>query len=119
MVSTSEPGSVTTPVTTSIPSSPSNASRKSRNLDDLDAHEPIYTNRIGLRALWTDWFLEVRVFSGALGKAPSDEEMPWDSEPVGLGLTLSYELRPGGERPGPPELWAVFDSAVGRLGVAM
>jgi len=45
--------------------------------------------------------------------------MPWDSEPVGLGLTLSYELRPGGERPGPPELWAVFDSAVGRLGVAM
>jgi hypothetical protein len=34
-------------------------------------------------------------------------------------MRLSYELRPGGSRPGPPELWERFDAAVQRLGVAM
>ena len=55
----------------------------------------------------------------ALALFPAEEEMRWENEPDGLGLTLSYELRPGGNRPGPPELWAAFDSAVGRLGLAM
>ncbi|MGO9885034.1 MAG: helix-turn-helix domain-containing protein [Solirubrobacteraceae bacterium] len=57
--------------------------------------------------------------AAALALFPEDEQMRWESEPEGLGLTLSYELRPGGNRPGPPELWAEFDSAVGRLGIAM
>jgi hypothetical protein len=34
-------------------------------------------------------------------------------------MRLSYELRRGGDRPGPPELWEGFDAAVERLGVAM
>jgi len=57
--------------------------------------------------------------AAALAVFPADEQMRWDSEPEGLGLTLSYELRPGGNRPGPPDLWAQFDSVVGRLGLAM
>jgi hypothetical protein len=39
-------------------------------LDDLDTHQRIDAHRAGLRALWTVWSVEVRVFSGALGKAP-------------------------------------------------
>ncbi len=35
------------------------------------------------------------------------------------GLVLSYELRPGGNRPGPVKLWQRFDRAVGRVGDAM
>jgi hypothetical protein len=31
---------------------------------------------------------------------------------------LSYELRPGGNRPGPAELWTRFDQAVEQLVVA-
>jgi hypothetical protein len=57
--------------------------------------------------------------AAALALFPADEVMRWDSEPEGLGLTLSYELRPGGNRPGPPDLWAQFDSLVGQLGIAM
>ena len=57
--------------------------------------------------------------AAALALFPADEMMRWEGEPDGVGLTLSYELRPGGYRPGPPELWTEFDSAVGRLGIAM
>jgi hypothetical protein len=56
-------------VTTSILSNLSSAHSKPTNLDDLDARELIYTRRSRLRALWTVWSVEVRVFSGALGKA--------------------------------------------------
>jgi hypothetical protein len=56
---------VTTLVTTSTPSIASNASRKPRNLHDLDAAQSIHTARTWLRALWTDWSVEVRVLSGA------------------------------------------------------
>ena len=59
---------VTTLVTTSIPSSSSNPSKEPRNLDDLDAPGSIYTPGSRLRALWTEWSVEVRVLSGALGK---------------------------------------------------
>jgi hypothetical protein len=54
-------------VTTSAPSIASNASSKPLDLHDLDAAESIHTTRTWLRALWTDWSVEVRVFSGALG----------------------------------------------------
>ena len=57
--------------------------------------------------------------AAALARFPADEVMRWEGEPDGFGLTLSSELRAGGYRPGPPELWAEFDSAVGRLGIAM
>jgi excisionase family DNA binding protein len=57
--------------------------------------------------------------AAALALFPPDEVMRWDSEPKGLGLTLSHELRPDVNRPGPPDLWALFDSAVGKLGIAM
>jgi hypothetical protein len=35
------------------------------------------------------------------------------------GMTLSYELRPGGNRPGPKDGWDRFDRVVVRLGGAM
>ena len=35
------------------------------------------------------------------------------------GGVLSYELRPGANRPGPAELWIRFDQVVGELGSAM
>jgi excisionase family DNA binding protein len=57
--------------------------------------------------------------AAALALFPADEVMRWEGEPDGVGLTLSYELRAGGYRPGSPELWTEFDSAVGRLGIAM
>ena len=34
-------------------------------------------------------------------------------------MILSHELRPGANRPGPARLWAEFDRAVQRLGIAM
>ena len=34
-------------------------------------------------------------------------------------MQLSYELRRGGNRPGPPELWERFDAAVETLGSAL
>lgn len=57
--------------------------------------------------------------AAALALFPPDEVMRWESEPEGLGLTLSYELRPESNRPGPSDLWAQFDSVVGQLGIAL
>ncbi len=57
---------MTTIVTTSTPSKGSNPYRKPPDLWASDARERIYAGRFGLRALWTDWSVEVRVFSGAL-----------------------------------------------------
>jgi hypothetical protein len=34
-------------------------------------------------------------------------------------MVLSYEPRPGANRPGPASLWQQFDSAVQLLGIAM
>ena len=59
---------VTTLVTTSIPSSSSDPSTEPRKLDDLDAPGSIYAPSTWLRALWTEWSVEVRVLSGALEK---------------------------------------------------
>jgi hypothetical protein len=52
-----------------ILSNASNASSKPTNVDDLDARGGIYASCARLRALWTLWSVEVRVLSGALGKA--------------------------------------------------
>lgn len=43
----------------------------------------------------------------------------WERQSALPGGALSYELRPGGNRPGPAELWARFDRAVDVLGRAM
>jgi excisionase family DNA binding protein len=43
----------------------------------------------------------------------------WNSEPNARDMVLSYELRPGANRPGPSDLWQEFDGAVRRLGRAM
>src|SRR5262249_3731323 len=55
-------------VATSIPSRMSVASQNPRKLDPPDAAGRSYASRIGLRALWTEWSVEVRVLSGALAK---------------------------------------------------
>ena len=43
----------------------------------------------------------------------------WNPELNARDMALSYELRAGGNRPGPPSLWQEFDAAVRRLGRAM
>lgn len=43
----------------------------------------------------------------------------WKPIPGAAGMTLSYELRPGGNRPGPKDAWDRFDRVVARLGAAM
>jgi excisionase family DNA binding protein len=53
--------------------------------------------------------------AGALSLFDDDEPIRWDDEPVGDTPVLSYELRPGGTRPGPRDLWTRFDGQVERL----
>ena len=48
-----------------------------------------------------------------------DPDFVWTPIPGSAGMTLSYELRPGGTRPGPKDAWDRFDRVVARLGVAM
>jgi excisionase family DNA binding protein len=43
----------------------------------------------------------------------------WRPVPGARGMTLSYELRAGGNRPGPKDAWERFDRVVQRLGDAM
>ena len=43
----------------------------------------------------------------------------WRSRQNARTMQLSYELRRGGNRPGPSELWERFDAAVERLGSAL
>ena len=43
----------------------------------------------------------------------------WRSRQNARTMQLSYELRRGGNRPGPSELWARFDAAVEALGTAL
>jgi L-amino acid N-acyltransferase YncA len=50
---------------TSTSPHPSDASSKPRKLDGLDAPGLIHAGRIWMRALWTEWSVEVRVLSGA------------------------------------------------------
>ena len=55
----------------------------------------------------------------ALTHFDDDEEIRWESEPAEQPLVLSYELRPGANRPGPAELWTRFDETVATLGDAL
>ncbi|MGH2842279.1 MAG: helix-turn-helix domain-containing protein [Solirubrobacteraceae bacterium] len=57
--------------------------------------------------------------AAALELFDADEAMRWEHEPVAESMTLSYELRPGGNRPGPATLWTELDRRVDRLGAAM
>jgi excisionase family DNA binding protein len=56
--------------------------------------------------------------AGALGLFDDDEPIHWDDEPTADAPFLSYELRPGGNRPGPSDLWTRFDEQVDRLAEA-
>lgn len=55
----------------------------------------------------------------ALMNAAVNVGLRWTSRPGARGMRLSHELRPGGNRPGPPELWERFDAAIELLGIAM
>ncbi len=48
-----------------------------------------------------------------------DPGFGWIPVPGSAEMTLSYELRPGGVRPGPKDAWDRFDRVVARLGTAM
>jgi excisionase family DNA binding protein len=48
-----------------------------------------------------------------------DPSFAWSPIPDSAGLTLSYELRSGGNRPGPKDAWDRVDRVVTRLGTAM
>jgi excisionase family DNA binding protein len=48
-----------------------------------------------------------------------DPDFVWTPAPGSAGMTLSYELRPGGTRPGPKDAWDRFDRVAARLGLAM
>ena len=54
----------------------------------------------------------------ALGVAASVSGFSWQPQTDQRDLFISYELRPGANRPGPPKLWQEFDRAVERLGMA-
>jgi excisionase family DNA binding protein len=56
--------------------------------------------------------------AGALGLFDDQEPIRWEGEPAADTPVLSYELRPGGTRPGPSDLWARFDGRVERLSEA-
>jgi hypothetical protein len=45
--------------------------------------------------------------------------LAWPPLPAAREMNLSYELRRGGTRLGPVELWERFDGAVGELGAAL
>jgi excisionase family DNA binding protein len=47
-----------------------------------------------------------------------DPDFAWTPIPGSARMTLSYELRPGGVRPGPKDAWDRFDRVVARLGIA-
>ncbi|HUY59412.1 MAG TPA: helix-turn-helix domain-containing protein [Solirubrobacteraceae bacterium] len=70
--------------------------------------------------------LRVRVLADAceqqanwLLTAAQTRGFEWTPLPDRRGVVISHELRPGANRPGPPELWDEFDRAVQRLGIAM
>jgi hypothetical protein len=57
--------------------------------------------------------------ASSLAKAARTEGFAWTPLPGRRQMSLSHELRPGANRPGPPKLWEGFDRAVQRLGIAM
>ncbi len=55
----------------------------------------------------------------SFGRAASVQGFSWTPLPDQRHMIISHELRPGANRPGPPELWQEFDRAVARLGISM
>jgi uncharacterized membrane protein YccC len=57
--------------------------------------------------------------SDALARAASMDGISWNPVPrPQRQQPISHELRPGGNRPGPPHLWEAFDRAVDEVAVA-
>ena len=57
--------------------------------------------------------------AAAIRESMSDPSFVWKPIPDSSGMSLSYELRPGGNRPGPKDRWDRFDRVVARLGMAL
>ncbi len=74
---------------------------------------PGFADRI--RALGTACEQQAR----SLAEAGWIKGFAWTPIPGARDMTISAELRPGANRPGPSALWERFDRAVNRLGVAM
>jgi excisionase family DNA binding protein len=73
-----------------------------------------FSSRLRQIAMAASWW------SAALKRrASADAEFGWKPIPGSVGMELSYELRPGGNRPGPRDAWERFDRTVARLGNAM
>jgi excisionase family DNA binding protein len=73
-----------------------------------------FSTRVRQIAMAASWW------SDALRRrASADPEFGWKPAPGSVGMTLSYELRPSGNRPGPRDAWERFDRTVARLGRAM
>lgn len=74
---------------------------------------PGFADRI--RALGTACEQQAR----SLAEAGWIKGFAWTPIPGARDMTISGELRPSANRPGPSALWEQFDRAVNRLGVAM
>jgi excisionase family DNA binding protein len=57
--------------------------------------------------------------AAAIRECMEDPAFVWKPIPDSNGMTLSYELRPGGVRPGPKDAWDRVDRVVTRLGIAL
>jgi excisionase family DNA binding protein len=57
--------------------------------------------------------------AAAIRDAIGQPDFVWTPAAGSNGMTLSYELRPGGNRPGPKEDWDRVDRVVARLGEAL
>ncbi|MEO8968851.1 MAG: helix-turn-helix domain-containing protein [Solirubrobacteraceae bacterium] len=57
--------------------------------------------------------------AAAIRECMEDPSFVWRPIPDSIGMTLSYELRPGGARPGPKDAWDRVDRVVTRLGIAL
>jgi excisionase family DNA binding protein len=57
--------------------------------------------------------------AAAIRECMEDPGFVWKAIPDSAGMTLSYELRPGGARPGAKDAWDRVDRVVTRLGIAL
>jgi excisionase family DNA binding protein len=57
--------------------------------------------------------------AAAIRECMDDPGFVWKPIPDSTGMRLSYELRPGGARPGPKDAWDRVDRVVTRLGIAL
>jgi excisionase family DNA binding protein len=75
-----------------------------------DARFPTRIRQIAMAAAWR---------AASIRERMNESGYAWKPVPNSAGMTLSYELRPGGNRPGPRDGWERFDRVVARLGKAM